>query len=202
MAVSAVNLGATRMSIRKLRIGLAAAVLLAAVGHAGAQQLNERELLSTLGQVEGSAPAMDVAVLTQEVTANLGKGVAALPNWSKLAQLPQLAVEINFENDSVAIEPESYRTIGLIADVLHHPVLLRYKFLVVGHTSSTGDAKHNLDLSARRAEAIAEALGTTFAVSPSRLVAIGAGSELPVDPANPKAADNRRVQLVNIGLAN
>ena len=177
-------------------------MLLAAVGYAGAQQLSERQLLSTLGQVEGSAPAMDVALLTQEVTANLGKGVAALPNWSKLAQLPQLAVEINSENHFRRHRTGVLSTIGLIADVLHHPVLLHYKFLVVGHTSSTGDAKHNLDLSARRAEAIAEALGTTFAVSPNRLVAIGAGSELPVDPANPKAADNRRVQLVNIGLAN
>jgi hypothetical protein len=26
------------------------------------------------------------------------------------------------------------------------------------------------------------------------------GSEMPVDAANPKAAENRRVQLINIGL--
>ena len=45
-----------------------------------------------------------------------------------------------------------------------------------------------------RANAITEALATTFAVSPDRLFAIGVGKEWPVDPANPEAAGNRRVQ--------
>jgi hypothetical protein len=30
--------------------------------------------------------------------------------------------------------------------------------------------------------------------------AVGVGEEWPVDPANPKVADNRRVQRVNLGL--
>jgi outer membrane protein OmpA-like peptidoglycan-associated protein len=99
-----------------------------------------------------------------------------------------------------AIEPNSYRTIGLIADALHHPNLLFYKFLVVGHTSSTGDARHNLKLSQERADAIREALTTTFAIAPNRLYSVGVGQEMPIDAANPKAAANRRVQLVNLGL--
>jgi flagellar motor protein MotB len=52
--------------------------------------------------------------------------------------------------------------------------LFRYKFLVVGHTSSTGKAKHNLELSQKRADAINEALSTTLAVSPDRPFSIGA----------------------------
>ncbi|TIM11619.1 MAG: OmpA family protein [Mesorhizobium sp.] len=192
--------GEKKMSIRRFRNTLALTVLLAAAGDAGAQQLSEHQLVNTLGQVAEAASAVDVAMLAQELAANPGKGIASLPHWSQLATLPQFFVEINFENNSVAIEPGSYRTLGLIADALHHPLLLRYKFLVVGHTNATGDAKHNLDLSARRAEAIAEALGTTFSVAPNRLFSIGVGSEMPVDPAHPKAADNRRVQLLNIGL--
>jgi outer membrane protein OmpA-like peptidoglycan-associated protein len=116
------------------------------------------------------------------------------------SKLSQLIVEIDFENDSVAIKPKSYRTVGLIADALHHPNLRRYKFLVVGHSSSTGDAQHNLTLSQKRANAITEALSTTFAIAPDRLYAVGVGQEWPLDPANPKAADNRRVQLINLGL--
>jgi outer membrane protein OmpA-like peptidoglycan-associated protein len=69
-----------------------------------------------------------------------------------------------------------------------------------GATSSLGDAKHNLDLSQKRANAITEALSTTFAIAPGRLFAIGVGEEWPVDPDHPKAADNRRVQLINLGL--
>lgn len=139
-------------------------------------------------------------MLAQEAADNVGRGPAALPSWNQLASLAQLTVDINFENNSVAIEPDSYRALGLIADALHHPRLLGYKFLVVGHTSSTGDAKHNLKLSQERADAIMEALGTTFAIEPKRLFAAGVGQELPIDAANPKAAVNRRVQLVNIGL--
>ncbi|WP_271899497.1 OmpA family protein [Candidatus Phyllobacterium onerii] len=186
------------MFVRHLRAGLALGLLLAA-GNASAQQLNNQQLISTLSQISKAAPVIDPALLTQEANANVGKGVAGQPNWSQLANLSQLLVEIDFENDSIAIEPKSYRTVGLIADALHHPNLMFYQFLVVGHTSSTGDAKHNLKLSQQRADAITEALATTFAIPRNRLSSVGVGQEMPVDPANPKAADNRRVQLINLG---
>lgn len=187
------------MFVRRLRNSLAICLLLAASG-AGAQQLNDQQLITSLRQVSNAAPVIDPALLAQEAAANVGNGVAGQPNWSQLTVLSQLLVEIDFENDSVAIEPTSYRTIGLIADALHHPNLLFYKFLVVGHTSSTGDAKHNLKLSQERADAIREALTTTFAIAPNRLYSVGVGQEMPIDAANPKAAANRRVQLVNLGL--
>jgi len=182
----------------RFRAGLALGVLLVA-GGASAQQLSNQQLISSLSQVPKAAPAIDPALLTQEANANVGKGVAGQPSWSQLVNLSQLLVEIDFENDSIAIEPKSYRTVGLIADALHHPNLMFYKFLVVGHTSSTGDAKHNLKLSQERADAITEALATTFAIPRNRLYSVGVGQEMPVDPANPKAADNRRVQLINLG---
>ncbi len=174
--------------------------LMLSAGEGGAQQINDMQLVHTLGRVENAAPAIDVALLVEEAKASAGKGVANLPNWQKLSKLSQLIVDIEFENDSVAIEPKSYRTVGLIADALHHPNLRRYKFLVVGHTSSTGDAQHNLELSAQRANAITEALSTTFAIAPDRLYSIGVGQEWPLDAANPKARENRRVQLINLGL--
>jgi outer membrane protein OmpA-like peptidoglycan-associated protein len=187
------------MFVRRLQNSLALCLFLAASG-AGAQQLSDQQLISSLRQVSNAARVIDPALLQQEAAANVGKGVASQPNWSQLTNLSQLLVEIDFENDSVAIEPKSYRTIGLIADALHHPNLLFYKFLVVGHTSSTGDAKHNLKLSQERADAIREALTTTFAIAPNRLYSVGVGQEMPIDAANPKAAANRRVQLVNLGM--
>jgi outer membrane protein OmpA-like peptidoglycan-associated protein len=188
-----------KMIIHGLRISLTLGLLLAPC-IASAQQLDNGQIMSTLGQVKSAAPAVDVALLVEEANANVGKGVAALPNWSKLSELSQLIVEIDFENNSTAIEPKSYRTVGLIADALHHPDLFRYKFLIVGHSSSTGSAKHNLELSQKRADAINEALSTTFAVSPDRLFSVGAGEEWPIDPGHPESADNRRVQLINLGL--
>jgi outer membrane protein OmpA-like peptidoglycan-associated protein len=177
-----------------------ALIILALPGRAAAQELSRQQIVTTLGRVTNNAPAIDVVVLAQEAEANVGKGVASLPDYANLAKLSQLIVEINFENDSVAMEPASYRTIGLIADALHHPNLFRYKFLVVGHSSSTGDALHNLKLSQQRADAIRVALATTFAVPADRLFSVGVGQEWPIDPANPKGAINRRVNLINLGI--
>jgi outer membrane protein OmpA-like peptidoglycan-associated protein len=82
---------------------------------------------------------------------------------------------------------------------LHHPGLFRYKFLV-GHTSSTGTAKHNLELSQKRADVINEALSTILAVSPDRPFLIGAAEGSPIDAGQAEAADNRRVRLINRGF--
>jgi len=187
------------MSLRSFTIGLGLAFLMG-VAPAAAQQLTDRQIIGSLDQLAESAPVVDLGLLVEEVTGNVGQGVAQLPTWSLLAQLPQLAVDIEFENNSVAMMPESYRTIGLIADALHSPVLRHYQFLIVGHTNATGKADHNLKLSMERANAIKTALATTFAVPASQLAAVGVGQELPLDATNPKAPANRRVQLINLGI--
>ena len=188
------------MSFRRILAGLALAFM-SATGSAEAQQITNHQLIQSLSKVKATAPGVDVALLIEEANANVGKGVAELPNWSRLAQLPQFAVEIDFENNSVAIEPKSYRTIGVIADALHHPLLRHYKFLVVGHTNATGKPEHNLELSMQRADSIMTALATTFAVPASHLVAVGVGQEMPLASTDPKSPVNRRVQLINLGLA-
>jgi outer membrane protein OmpA-like peptidoglycan-associated protein len=178
---------------------LAAAIMLSP-SISFAQQVTEQRITSSLGKLTGAAPIVDVELLRQEAMSGAGKDMAGLPNWSKVAHLPQMVVEIDFANDSVAIEPQSYRTLGLIADALHHPNLWAYKFLVVGHASATGNEKHNLELSDKRADAIKEVLSTTFAVDTKRLYSVGVGEYFPIDASKASAADNRRVQLFNLGL--
>jgi outer membrane protein OmpA-like peptidoglycan-associated protein len=177
-----------------------AAIGLLPAGISLAQEVSQQRIISGLGKLKAAAPVIDVELLRQEAINGAGKQMTALPNWSKIAKLPQMVVEINFENDSVAIEPKSYRTLGMLADALHHPNLWAYKFLVIGHASSTGDEKHNLDLSQQRAIAIKEALATTFAVDPQRLYAVGVGEAFPIEGSKTDAANNRRVQLVNLGV--
>jgi len=59
---------------------------------------------------------------------------------------------ILFDTDSDRIKPESAPDIKMIAGGLEsNPAL---KLLIEGHTDSTGNADHNLDLSKRRAEAV------------------------------------------------
>ncbi|CCM78432.1 OmpA family protein [Rhizobium mesoamericanum] len=187
------------MRISKLGFMLALVGTITA-GSACAETFTNQELISTLGQVAEGAPSIDAALLAEEVAANVGKGSTALPAWSSLAAMPQINVDIEFELNSVVIAPESYRNVGMIADALHDPRLLGHKILIVGHTDSTGDAKDNLKLSQARADAIRDALNTTFAVAPDRLFAVGVGEEMPLNVTDPKAAANRRVQLINVGL--
>jgi outer membrane protein OmpA-like peptidoglycan-associated protein len=187
------------MSMNSLR-GLAVALLLAAAP-ASAQELTNHQIIGSLEKLAASAPEVDVGLLLQEVNANVGQGVATLPAWQSLAELPQFAVDIEFENDSVAIMPQSYRTIGVIADALHHPLLRHYKFLIVGHANATGGAEHNLELSMKRANAVMSALGTTFSIPAAHLAAIGVGQEWPLVATDPKSPANRRVQLINLGVA-
>lgn len=188
------------MNTRLLARALSLALFLGVVP-ASAQQMSEHQLIGSLQQATAAAPAVDIGVLIQEINANSGKGIAELPAWHQLAQLPQFTLDIEFENNSVGIMPESYRTLGVIADALHHPLLRHYKFLIVGHTNATGTAAHNLELSAKRAEAILATLATTFSVPGNHLIAMGVGQELPLEETNPKDAANRRVQLVNLGIA-
>jgi hypothetical protein len=77
----------------------------------GAEQITEVQIINGL-QGPAVTVVVDPAALMAEVNANVGKGAAALPSWAQLANLTQLVVDIEFEYNSTAIVPSSYRTLG------------------------------------------------------------------------------------------
>ena len=68
-------------------------------------------------------------------------------------------------------------------------------FLVAGHTDAKASVAYNLTLSDQRAKAVF--LVENFHIDPKQLVAVGFGEEKPKNQ-NPLAAENRRVQVVNM----
>ncbi len=72
------------------------------------------------------------------------------------------------------------------------------KLTVEGHTDNAGDAAANQALSQARAEAVKQALVTTYGVDAVRLEGRGYGASRPAAPnATPEGrAANRRVELV------
>ena len=116
----------------------------------------------------------------------------------ELNKLPHVDLDIQFSPDTPVIRPASYRTIARIADALTNPALMSYVFLVVGHMDANGRRDNNLMLSQRRAEAIRDALVTTFKVSSKRVHAVGLGEEQLLDANNPKAAANQQSQIVTL----
>lgn len=166
-------------------------------------RLSDTQLIETLNVLDQSK-SIDIAALRRQavdsVAANRGPDASLRePLSQELDNLSQFTVEIQFRTGSAVIRPASFRTIGVIADSLLHPTLREYKFLIVGHTDAVGDRKSNLTLSQKRADAVREALVTTFGIAPARIVAVGLGEEQLLDRKNPDAAANRRVQVVNVG---
>ena len=168
--------------------------------------LSEGEIINSLAGAGAAAQAvsLDVAAIRADIERRIqveGTENAASPPpaLQALEMLPNLTLVIEFDLNSDRIRPSSYQTVGYIADALHHPLLMGDRFAVIGHTDASGSRAHNLDLSQRRADAVREALATTFRVPADQLVAAGFGEEQPRQGTNPDDPSNRRVQLLNLG---
>ena len=191
--------------IRHQIYAISALILAVAATVAAADtRLNSGQIATSLAAVSNSGGLdLTASQMRQAVLDNIRNYPGTLPprplNFPQLEKLAQFTVEINFNFNSAAIRPESYRNIGAIADALHNPILLGYGFLVMGHTDSVGGRMYNVGLSQRRAEAIVAALVNPFGVNPAVLQPVGMGEEQLRDPTHPTSGVNRRVQLVNVG---
>ena len=172
---------------------------------ARAQAVAATDMVNQLGGLETTAD-LDVAALRQQALERVKSKADAIPLKRppvavQLLKLPQFIADVQFDPDTSIIRPESYRTLGRIADALTHPSLLPYGFLIVGHTDATGKREYNLTLSQRRADSIREVLVTTFKISPKRLQSVGLGEEQLQDAVHPAAAINQQVQIVTVARA-
>lgn len=115
-----------------------------------------------------------------------------------LNKLPAFNVDITFDVDTPIIQPDSYQTVGRIADAMVHSSLLPYTFLIVGHIEANGKREGNAILSQRRADAIRETLVNTFKISAKRIQAVGLGEEQLLDSARPTAPVNNQIQIMTL----
>ena len=191
----------TRRRILPLAVGLAMSAL--PVSLASAQESVTAEAI--VGELAGLETASDLeaAALRQQAADRIkakADGIALKrPLLSpQLNRLPHVTVDIQFNPGTPVIRPESYRTLGRIADALTNPALMSSTFLVVGRTDSTGRREINLALSQRRAEAIRDALATTFKISPKRVFAVGLGEEQLQDADHPRAVVNQQALIVTL----
>jgi outer membrane protein OmpA-like peptidoglycan-associated protein len=113
-------------------------------------------------------------------------------------QLPSVELEVQFEYNSAKLTPAAVETLTTLGSALINERLAGSPFLIGGHTDAKGSADYNLRLSDRRAEAVRQFLITTFGIDASRLSAKGFGSRYLKNPRQPRAAENRRVQVVNV----
>lgn len=187
-----------------IRFALAASLAALLAAPASAQTaLSDGQILQGLQGLTDNAPVITAQQLRDQVKQHMvqypGEALTRPSLALHLDKLPQINVQIQFRLGSAIIEPSSYATLGAIADAMHNPVLHGYKFIVTGNTDVTGPREVNLKLSQARADAVVNALETTFNVNASRLEAVGLGEEVLLDPKNPTGAINRRVQIFTVG---
>ena len=103
---------------------------------------------------------------------------------------------ILFDTGKADIKAESKASLDQIGGLLKQQTGL--KLHVVGHTDNVGNLPANLDLSRRRADAVAAALTKDYGIARDRLTANGVASLAPVASNGSDAgrSKNRRVELV------
>lgn len=106
-----------------------------------------------------------------------------------------LSSDILFASGSASLQPGARDKIRQLAGVLNrYP---RTTIQVIGHTDARGSEESNLELSRRRAQAVAEEL-VAAGVSPSRITTLGRGESSPIasNDTPEGRAQNRRVEII------
>ena len=194
--------------MRSLRhIGLLAGGVLAllAAAPASAQNAPTRDdIVAKLDKYQADQE-LDVPALRQQVTErSKSRGKNEPPPQKRspiapdLSKLPAFNVDITFDVDTPIVQPESYQTVGRIADAMVHSSLLPYTFVIVGHIEANGRREANAILSQRRADAIREILVNTFKISAKRIQSVGLGEEQLLDSARPNAPVNNQIQIMTL----
>jgi outer membrane protein OmpA-like peptidoglycan-associated protein len=140
-------------------------------------------------------------IYAQLIVAELGaienKMVDAAAMAKGLGEAGHIALYgIYFDTDKAVVKPESRPTLEQIAKLLAGQPQL--SVFIVGHTDNQGAFDYNLDLSRRRAEAVAAELVKNFRIPQARLRSAGVGFLAPVgsNASDAGRALNRRVELV------
>src|SRR3954464_2309126 len=132
--------------------------------------------------------------------------IQALSSWARtlsnrahavFLQKPKVDLEINFEYNSAVIGSKAMPQVTELGKALTSEDLKGRTFILAGFTDAKGSETYNQGLSERRADALKQFLTERYGVEASNLLTVGYGPKQLKDPANPFAAENRRVQVTN-----
>jgi outer membrane protein OmpA-like peptidoglycan-associated protein len=211
------NLDERRSASMRLLVGLGVWGCVMAAGIAHAQEAADPDSAQLVCDLTGdcaaggpdSATAPEAASQTrgfsfQRAQADTGQPtrqqVAVAPTPSprapaKPVQVGAADLKLTFVSGSAILTESAKARLARYATVLGGPKLAGRRIRIEGHTDASGSAKANLDLSRRRAQAVADFLIAT-GIDSKRLEVVGLGSTRPLPGITPQAAENRRVMAV------
>ena len=192
-------------TLREIALVAGGLLWLAAASPALAQSAPTRDdIVAKLDKYQSDLE-LDIPALRQQVSErSKSRGKNEPPPQKRTAiapdlnKLPAFNVDITFDVDTPIVQPESYQTIGRIADAMVYSSLLPYTFVIVGHIEANGKRESNAILSQRRADAIREILVNTFKISAKRIQSVGLGEEQLLDAARPTAPVNNQIQIMTL----
>jgi len=195
-----------------MRLGMWTAAALLAVGAAGAAAQTRlganpseceisRALLGTAPPGCPPAPVPVPVVPAAPAAPALVQPAAPPPVAAAPAPAPERRASflINFDFGSARIRPDSRAVLDRVAAVMASGAAGASAFRIVGHTDAVGSDAANLELSRRRAAAVKDYLVRRHGIAAARLETEGRGHREPTDRANPRAPENRRVEIVTLG---
>lgn len=173
---------------------VAGAILGQIIGHN-----TESTLIGTaVGAAVGGAGGAAVGNMMDKQEAEMRQALAdseaaAISREGNLLEI-SLKGDVTFDTDSAIVRPGLYSEIDRIANIL-----IKYPNTVIqveGHTDSTGTESYNMELSARRAEAVKNIL-VNKGVEPSRILTLAFGESRPIasNDYDYGRAQNRRVEI-------
>jgi outer membrane protein OmpA-like peptidoglycan-associated protein len=111
---------------------------------------------------------------------------------------PRIDLEIKFDYNSANIAKTALGDMNNLGKALTDPALKGATFVLAGHTDAVGGEEYNQDLSSRRADSVKQYLMEKYGLAADHLVTAGYGKTRLKNKDNPKAAENRRVEVVNM----
>jgi outer membrane protein OmpA-like peptidoglycan-associated protein len=111
---------------------------------------------------------------------------------------PKINLEINFEYNSAALTPKAEPQLNSLGEALTSNDLKGSIVMLGGHTDAKGGDGYNQGLSERRAETVKRFLIEKYKIPSTDLVTAGYGKNGLKNPTDPFAAENRRVEIVNM----
>lgn len=170
------------------------------IGKNPVQRRNAALIGAGVGALAGGAIGNYMDTQEAELRAQLeGSGVSVTRAGDRI--ILNMPSNITFATDQDQVIPAFYRTLDAVAIVLRK--FEKTLIDVDGHTDSTGSAQYNLALSERRANSVANYLGSV-GIDPRRMSAVGYGMERPIasNASESGRSQNRRVEIAISPLKN
>jgi OOP family OmpA-OmpF porin len=180
---------------KRLAVLAAALVLVADGGSAFAQDDSglTAEQLSARFQAQMTRGLVIAPATTAPTTGTTPPAGPPAATYVAMDPSAQVNIRIEFAFDSAAIGAGQMDKLKTLCEVIKTSDIPAFK--IIGHTDSSGSQSYNQNLSTLRAQEVKRHLVNDCGVPADKLVAVGVGEGFPVDPKDPKADANRRVEF-------